>query len=228
MTESLEEARYISLPAARTICRHLSLENITDDALSLINSFLDDFLSQLVEMVMQRKRRLVVSTARSAVYGLLPAGSFATDCVAVADQMQHRTGVERGWPERPEAVVPGYVHERLRNITLVHILGDTSANNTNSHTGSNSVLSEADAISGSTARYLTGILEHIGRQLLAYAVENAYGMRRDTVELEDATRALHFDAQIKHLLDHMSFRDHSTVGTRFLGGIIVCMKFITL
>ncbi|KAI8056625.1 hypothetical protein BDF22DRAFT_740126 [Syncephalis plumigaleata] len=215
MSDVLEEIRYISLPAARTISRQLGLENITDDALSLINSFLDDFLNQLVETVLARKRRLVVSTARSSVHALLPTGTLAADCVAVADQMQQRT----------EAIVPGYVHERLRNTMLAHLSNIQLSNHqpqqtTNTSSSSNSHhhhhhhqgldspgLNEADTISGSTARYITGILEYIGRQLLTYSMENARTMRRDTIELEDATRALHFDAQIKRILDHMSLRE---------------------
>jgi hypothetical protein len=212
------------LPAARTISQQLGLENITDDALSLINSFLDDFLSQLVEAVLTRKRRLVVSTARSSVHALLPTGTLAANCVAIADQMQQRTGLERGWPERPEVIVPDYVHERLRSTMLLHLSNNQFNNQTATNSTSNNYstnnqtldspeLNEADTISGSTAWYITGILEYIGRQLIAYSGENARATRRDTIELEDTTRALHFDAQIKRILDHMSLREPSTVGT---------------
>ncbi|RKP27724.1 hypothetical protein SYNPS1DRAFT_26636 [Syncephalis pseudoplumigaleata] len=212
MAESLEELRYISLPAARTITRQLGLENITPDALALVNSFLDGFLGRIVATVIARKRRLVVSAARSTVQALLPAGTLAADAIVVADQMQQRTGFERGWPARPEAIVPGYIHERLRSMMLVCTPGDASSSSNNNNNDSSSLLSEADTISGSTARYLTGILEYIGRQIIAYGVENARAANRDVIELGDATRALHFDAQMKHILEHAPpLHDHATI-----------------
>ncbi|RKP09526.1 hypothetical protein THASP1DRAFT_22645 [Thamnocephalis sphaerospora] len=191
---SREGHQHISLPAARTIVRCVRLENITDDALAAVNSFLDELLVLLVDAVTRRKRRLVVSTVRAAVHALLPVGTIASDCIVLADHIQQRTGAERGWPDRNEATVATAIQDRLRTLVLQQQTDDPS---------------EADAISNSTARYVASVIEYIGRLLLASCAESTHAMARDTVLQEDVNRALHCDMQIKGLLDRMQLRDHS-------------------